>query len=106
MPRPFISLSATVAVMFACSAANATAPVQRIVFEVAPVVPAAVAASKKADEPSVWDQTKTMTSKQWNKAKRQWAIEKVKWRACNREARSRKLDGAKSWTFIGRCMTR
>jgi hypothetical protein len=56
-------------------------------------------------EPTVWDQTKTMTREQWNKAKKTWAMEKVKWRDCNRKARQEKLSAPKSWSFIASCMT-
>ena len=56
-------------------------------------------------EPTMWDQTKTMTREQWNKAKKTWAMEKVKWRDCNRKARQEKLSAPKSWTFIASCMT-
>jgi hypothetical protein len=56
-------------------------------------------------EPTAWDQTKTMTREQWNKAKKTWAMEKAKWRDCNRQARKEKLSAPKSWTFIASCMT-
>ena len=56
-------------------------------------------------ESTAWDQTKAMTREQWTKAKKTWAMEKVKWRDCNRQARKEKLSAPKSWTFIARCMT-
>jgi hypothetical protein len=55
--------------------------------------------------PTAWDQTKTMTREQWNKAKKTWAMEKAKWRDCNRQARKQKLSAPKSWSFIASCMT-
>ena len=52
-----------------------------------------------------WDQTKAMTRKEWRAARRKWAIEKVKWRGCNRRADAEKLTAPKNWTFIASCMT-
>ena len=60
----------------------------------------------KKTEPSAWDQTKAMTRKEWDAAKRKWAMEKVKWRDCNRQARAEKLTAPKSWSFIASCMTK
>ena len=57
-------------------------------------------------EPSTWDQTKAMTRKEWDAAKKKWALEKVKWQDCNRQADSEKLKAPKSWSFIGSCMTK
>ena len=57
-------------------------------------------------EPSVWDQTKAMTRREWDVAKRKWAQEKVKWNDCNRRSRREKLEAPKSWSFIASCMTR
>jgi hypothetical protein len=60
----------------------------------------------KTSEPSVWDQTKSMTRKQWNKARKTWAMERDKWRDCNRQSRARKLTAPESWSFIASCMTK
>ena len=57
-------------------------------------------------EPSVWDQTKAMTRKEWDVAKKKWAQQKVKWNDCNRQSRKEKLEAPKSWSFIASCMTR
>jgi hypothetical protein len=57
-------------------------------------------------QPSVWDQTKDMTRKEWNSAKKKWAQEKVKWNDCNRQSRQEKLEAPKSWSFIASCMTK
>ncbi len=53
-----------------------------------------------------WDQTKTMTRKEWDSAKKKWAMEKVKWQDCNRQSNAEKLAAPKSWSFIGSCMTK
>jgi len=57
-------------------------------------------------EPSVWDQTKEMTRKEWDVAKKKWAQQKVKWNDCNRQSRKEKLEAPKSWSFIANCMTK
>ncbi|MEA2982359.1 MAG: hypothetical protein QOF09_4182 [Alphaproteobacteria bacterium] len=53
-----------------------------------------------------WDETKAMTRKQWNAAKKKWATEKVKWQDCNRQSAAEKLSAPKSWSFIASCMTK
>ena len=65
----------------------------------------AVKMEQKA-EPSTWDQTKEMTRKEWDAAKKKWAQQKVKWNDCNRQSRKEKLETPKSWSFIGSCMTK
>ena len=70
----------------------------------APPKPAAKVEQKA--EPSVWDQTKDMTRKEWEGAKKKWAQEKVKWNDCNRQSRKEKLEVPKSWSFIASCMTK
>ena len=79
----------------------------------APVPPASVGAKPNKSETSTqdkvdqtWDETKAMTRKQWNAAKKKWASEKVKWRDCNRQADTRKLEAPKSWSFVANCMTK
>ena len=57
-------------------------------------------------EPSTWDQTKEMTRKEWDAAKKKWAQQKVKWNECNRQSRKEKLEAPKSWSFIASCMTK
>jgi len=57
-------------------------------------------------EPSTWDQTKEMTRKEWDAAKKKWAQQKVRWNDCNRQSRKEKLEAPKSWSFIASCMTR
>ena len=57
-------------------------------------------------ELSVWDQTKEMTRKEWDAAKKKWAQQKVKWNDCNQQSRKEKLEAPKSWSFIASCMTK
>src|SRR5690242_15006802 len=59
-----------------------------------------------SDQAKIWDQAKEMTRKEWDVAKRKWALEKVKWNDCNRQSRKAKLEGPKSWSFIAGCMTK
>jgi hypothetical protein len=94
------------AATLACSAASAQRPhASERSATASSATPLPKPAQRKSN-PSPWEQTKTMTLDQWNRAKRHWAMEKVKWRNCNREAYDRNLDGAKSWSFIAHCMTR
>jgi hypothetical protein len=57
-------------------------------------------------EPSVWDQTKEMTLKEWDAGKKKWAQQKVKWNDCNRQSRKEKLEAPKSGSFLASCMTK
>ena len=57
-------------------------------------------------EPSTLDQTKEMTRKEWDAAKKKWAQQKVKWNDCNHQSRKDKLEAPKSWSFIASCMTK
>lgn len=77
----------------------------------APVPPATVPAKPmpppaSSSTSTTWDQTKAMTRKEWNAAKRKWAMEKVKWRDCNQQADAERLKAPKSWSFIANCMTK
>lgn len=53
----------------------------------------------KADEVAKW------STKQWNKAKLQWAKEKEKWAGCQKQSKDQGLTGRKSWSFLASCMT-
>ena len=68
--------------------------------------PKPIAKVEQKTEPSTWDQTKEMTRKEWDVAKKKWAQEKVKWTDCNRQSRKDKLEAPKSWSFIASCMTK
>jgi hypothetical protein len=65
-----------------------------------------VAKVEQKAEPSVWDQTKEMTRKEWDAGKKKWAQQKVKWNDCNRQSHKEKLEAPKSWSFIANCMTK
>jgi hypothetical protein len=53
----------------------------------------------KAEDVAKW------TTKEWNKAKVQWAKEKEKWADCQKQSKDQKLTGRKSWSFLASCMT-
>jgi hypothetical protein len=55
---------------------------------------------------STWNKAKAVTRKEWDAAKKKWAMEKVKWQNCNRQSNAEKLTAPKSWSFIGSCMTK
>jgi hypothetical protein len=55
--------------------------------------------SSKIDDVSKW------TSKQWNRAKAEWAKEKEKWADCQKQSKNQNLTGRKSWSFLASCMT-
>jgi hypothetical protein len=55
--------------------------------------------SSKLDDVSKW------TTKQWNRAKAGWAVEKEKWAGCQKQSKDQKLAGRKSWSFLASCMT-
>jgi hypothetical protein len=55
--------------------------------------------SSKTDDVSKW------TTRQWNHAKAEWAKEKQKWAACQKQSKDQKLTGRKSWSFLASCMT-
>ena len=55
--------------------------------------------SSKIDDVSEW------TSKQWNRAKAEWAKEKEKWADCEKQSKDQNLTGPKSWSFLASCMT-
>jgi hypothetical protein len=55
--------------------------------------------SSKIDDVSKW------TSKQWNRAKAEWAKDKEKWADCQKQSKEQKLTGRKSWSFLASCMT-
>jgi hypothetical protein len=54
--------------------------------------------SSKVDDVSKW------TSKQWNRAKAEWAKEKEKWADCQKQSKDQNLTGRKSWSFLASCM--
>lgn len=67
--------------------------------------PTAPAASAPAAVPTAEDVSK-WTRKQWNAAKAKWASEKDKWDGCEKQAKTQKLAGRKSWQFLYDCMSK
>ena len=55
--------------------------------------------------PSTTEKVKTITQREWNRMKVQWAKEKEKWASCNKLSKDQKLKRSKSWSFIASCMT-
>jgi hypothetical protein len=55
---------------------------------------------------SIIDDVSNWTSKQWNRAKAEWANEKEKWADCQKQSKDQNLTGPKSWSFVASCMTR
>jgi hypothetical protein len=74
--------------------------------------PAAPAASSPAAAPPTTTAMPTAedvskwTRKQWNAAKAKWASEKDKWDGCEKQAKTQKLAGRKSWQFLYDCMSK
>jgi hypothetical protein len=61
----------------------------------------------KADSShSTWGETKDMSRREWNAAKRKWAKEKVKWRDCSQQSDRENLTAPKSWSYVARCMAK
>ena len=67
---------------------------------------AADSEAKANSSQSTWDETKDMTRRDWNAAKRKWAKEKVKWQDCNQQSDREKLTAPKSWSYVARCMAK
>jgi hypothetical protein len=62
--------------------------------------------AKMSKPDSAMTKAKKWTLKEWNAAKKKYAKEKVKWAACRKEAKTKKLRGRKSWSFLADCMTK
>ena len=100
------SLSALVLALYSGIATAQQAPLPA---KPAPVATAPATTGTKAESSApvlTWDKTKAMTRKEWDAAKKKWAMEKVKWQDCNRQSNVEKLTAPKSWSFIGSCMTK
>jgi hypothetical protein len=65
----------------------------------------AVAKEPESSQPSTVTQVESWTKKQWDAAKKDWAKDKIKWAACQRQVSTQKLKGRKSWSFLYTCMT-
>jgi hypothetical protein len=66
----------------------------------------AAAQEPRRSEPTVVDQVKTWSTKQWRAAQREWRKDKARWEGCRREAKARKLSGRANWSFHYECMTK
>ena len=114
MPRLTTTLALSALALTLCSgiavAQPTPLPAKRAPAVTAPAatVPATTGGKSESSSaaPSTWDQTKTMTRKEWDAAKKKWAMERVKWQDCTRQSNAEKLKAPKSWSFIGSCMTK
>ena len=82
------------------------------IFMTASIVLAGIAVSgiafaqdSDSSKPSKVKQVETWTQKQWDAAKKDWAKDKAKWAACQKQSKDQKLQGRKSWSFLYTCMT-
>lgn len=67
--------------------------------------PAPTASGPAAAKPSAATQVETWSRKQWEAAKKEWAMDKAKWADCRKQSSKQKLAGRKSWSFLYKCMT-
>jgi hypothetical protein len=81
------------------SPAPAPAPAPATTPEPAKEPSTAAKVQSSADAVAKW------TTKEWNKAKAQWAKEKEKWAGCQKQSKDQGLTGRKSWSFLSSCMT-
>jgi hypothetical protein len=74
---------------------------------IAGVVGTGVALSQNSSPPPATpvDSVKTISKREWNRMKGQWARETDKWASCNKQAEDQKLSRRDSWSFIAGCMT-
>jgi hypothetical protein len=104
MSRLKTTLALSALALALCSGPAAAQPLPA---KPAPSVTAPATTGAKAEtSTSTWDQAKAMTRKEWDAAKKKWAMEKAKWQDCNLQSKAEKLTAPKSWTFIGSCMTK
>ena len=99
---PAMMVSAAVVAAFTLGVNSAAAQQERPTPP--QTVPAKSSVASNSAGSSTWDETKAMTRKEWTAAKRKWALEKVKWRECNRQSSDKRLSAPKSWSFIASCM--
>jgi hypothetical protein len=102
--RSGLTAVALAAVMGA-GAAFAQAPASPPATKSAPATkPAPAATAQDTSKSSTSTQVKTWTTKQWEAAKKEWAKDKTKWAACQKQSSDQKLTGRKSWSFLYTCM--
>jgi hypothetical protein len=74
---------------------------------IAGLVGTGVAFSQNSPTPTATptEKIKTISKREWNRMKGQWAKQTEKWASCNKQSDDQKLTGRKSWSFIASCMT-
>ena len=74
---------------------------------IAGLVGTGVAFSQNPSPPAATptEKVKTISKREWNRMKGQWAKQTEKWTSCNKQADDQKLTGRESWSFIANCMT-
>lgn len=65
---------------------------------------AKTAPAAESSKPSAATQVEKWTTKQWETAKTEWVKDKAKWADCQKQSKSQKLEGRKSWSFLYKCM--
>ena len=70
-----------------------------------PSTAASATSTPATTKPSEVTKVETWTQQQWDTAKAEWAKDKTRWSACQKQSRAKKLDGRKSWSFLYSCMT-
>jgi len=108
MPRltTTLALSALALALYSGIAAAQQTPLPTKPAQAATAPATTGAKTESSTSTLTWDKTKAMTRKEWDAAKKKWAMEKVKWQDCNRQSNTEKLAAPKSWSFIGSCMTK
>jgi hypothetical protein len=78
-----------------------------VIAGLAGLVGTGVAFSQNPSPPATTptEKVKTISKREWNRMKGQWAKQTEKWASCNKQADDQKLTGRKSWSFIASCMT-
>ncbi|MGA3302069.1 MAG: hypothetical protein ABSC72_02130 [Methylovirgula sp.] len=79
-------------------------------FFTASIIAAAIlapgmASAQQSDSSKTVTKVETWTKKQWEAAKKDWAKDKIKWAACEKQSKEQKLEGRKSWSFLYTCMS-
>jgi hypothetical protein len=74
---------------------------------IAGLIGTGVAFSQNSPAPAATstEKVKTISKREWNRMKGQWAKQTEKWASCNKQSDDQKLTGRKSWSFVASCMT-
>ena len=95
-----LALRSSIAAIMMCGSAVTAAHAQSSAAAPSP------ASKAKTANPSDSLAVETWTKKQWEAAKKEWVKDKTRWVDCNNDAKKRKLEGKKSWSFLYSCMTK